>query len=602
MILQSLVKLYEALSEKGEIVGRGWCRAKVTHRIILDDSGNLIGLISVRVLQQRGKKEIEVPAVFTVPQQKKRASDISPNFLCDTVTYLLGIDNKGKPKRAASCFESSKQLHHAVLDGSDSLMAKAVLAFFDRWNPEKAKDNPIIQANWEDILSAGNMIFHLHDKDMQEDDSIKTAWMQYQSAHEINDQTVREQCLVTGKMDQPIAVLHPNIKGVQGAQSSGASLVSFNAPAYESYENDGAKGLNAPVSEYAAFAYGTALNHLLADRDHVQSVGDTTVVYWSEHAEPQCQNLIEAALNGSGGKIDDDTLKNVLHHMEAGIPADLNGIKIDPGEPFYVLGLAPNAARLSVRFFLQSTFGDVIQHLSKHQKRLQIVKPPWEKLSMIPLWRLLKQTANPHSKDKASSPLLAGAVFRSILTNSRYPEALLQNFMIRIFSDQDEYNEKGTRVADKIGFIRAAGIKACLLQNYKTRWEDEITMGINENCKEISYILGRLFSVLENIQKKANPGINTTIKDRYFNSACATPASVFPVLLKLANAHLGKLGEGSQVFFNKKIGELLSHVSMPDQGTPLPNHLNLEEQGAFVLGYYQETQVWYTKKGEESND
>ena len=127
-------------------------------------------------------------------------------------------------------------------------------------------------------------------------------------------------------------------------------------------------------------------------------------------------------------------------------------------------------------------------------------------------------------------------------------------------------------------------------------------MGINENCKEISYILGRLFSVLENIQKKANPGINTTIKDRYFNSACATPASVFPVLLKLANAHLGKLGEGSQVFFNKKIGELLSHVSMPDQGTPLPNHLNLEEQGAFVLGYYQETQVWYTKKGEESND
>lgn len=124
-------------------------------------------------------------------------------------------------------------------------------------------------------------------------------------------------------------------------------------------------------------------------------------------------------------------------------------------------------------------------------------------------------------------------------------------------------------------------------------------MAVNENCNDVSYVLGRLFSVLENIQQSANPGINSTIKDRYFNSACATPASVFPVLLKLANAHLGKLDQPIAVYFSKKLGMLMDKIVMPQRGMPFPAILTLDEQGAFILGYYQETQARYAGKKED---
>lgn len=266
-----------------------------------------------------------------------------------------------------------------------------------------------------------------------------------------------------------------------------------------------------------------------------------------------------------------------------------------------MLGLAPNAARLAVRFFLKNTFGKTVECIAAHQERMRLSGPSWEK-GMTPLWRTLKATVNPHAKDSASSPLLAGSLLRAVFTDSLYPEAMFQNIMLRIFSDQDsDSGEKGRKV-EKVSYTKAAFIKAYLLKNKKQRWEDEIFMAVNENCREISYVLGRLFSVLENIQMQANPNINTTIKERYFNSACATPASVFPTLLKLANAHLDKLKDNKSIsiFFKKKIGSLMEKITMPDEGTPLPNRLSLEEQGAFVLGYYQETQARYAGKKEEN--
>ena len=210
----------------------------------------------------------------------------------------------------------------------------------------------------------------------------------------------------------------------------------------------------------------------------------------------------------------------------------------------------------------------------------------------------MKETANSHSIDSAASPLLAGALFRSIFTDSLYPAAVFQNIMLRIFADRDEVTSKGTMIK-KINYVKAAFIKAYLLRNHKQRWEEKLTMSVNENCNEIPYVLGRLFSVLESVQSKANPGIKATIKDRYFNSACATPSSIYPILIKLSNAHLGKIEGGLQIYYSKKIQELLSKIAMPNHGTPLPNRLTLEEQGAFILGYYQETQARFTSKEEQ---
>lgn len=597
MILQSLVHLYDELSRQGKVAKEGWGIAKVSHRLVLDEAGNLIGIVSARKTVLRGKKEKEIPSEMVVPKPVIRASGVKANFLCDNSGYFLGVDDKGKPGRTKECFEAAGALHHQILDGCHSAEARAILNYFDHWNVDKAREHPLIQGNLEDILAGANFLIQVGRRDVTDIPDIRKAWEDYfkSGGEEGNEET--GQCLITGKKDEPIAVLHPKIKGVLGAQSSGANLVSFNAPAFCSYGYDGEQGKNAPVSEEAANAYGTALNFLLADRTHAKVLGDTTVVYWSEHAEEAYQDGFLGMMGDDGG-LTDKELDDVLTHVKEGEPADISGITVNPDEPFYILGLAPNAARISVRFFLRNTFGDVMKHMEAHEERMRIVHPSWEK-NRIPLWRVLKATANPHSRDSASSPLLAGSLLKSVFMDGKYPEAVFQNILRRIFSDHDEPAGGGKPAVYKVSYVKAAMVKAYLLKNCGTKWEGKIQMAVNENCNDISYVLGRLFSVLENIQQSANPGINSTIKDRYFNSACATPASVFPVLWKLANAHLGKLDQPKAVYFKKKLGMLMDKIAMPDRGTPLPHRLTLDEQGAFVLGYYQETQARYAGKKED---
>ena len=594
MILQALVHLYDELCKQGKIAEEGWGIAKVSHRIVLDEDGHLQGIVSAKKKVQRGRKEIEVPSEMIVPLPVTRSSGVKANFLCDNSSYFFGKDDKGKPIRAKQCFEAAKEKHHQILDDCESKAARSVLRFFDTWDVDKAAENPILKENWDDIATS-NFIFQVDGRDVLEDEAVRAAWNRCSESDETGTDKEQGICLVTGKENQPISILHPKIKGVQGAQSSGANLVSFNATAFCSYGYDGMQGENAPVSERAAFAYGTALNHLLADKAHAKQMGDTTVVYWSEHAIDACQDCFMSFLSDTADGMDDVTLDSIMEKMRNGLPASLEGVEISPDEPFYILGLSPNAARISVRFFLRNTFGETMAHMMAHQERLTLSGPAWES-GKIPLWKLIKAAENPNSDKSGLSPLLAGSLMRSVLQDSPYPEALFQHVMMRIFADQDKTDDKGQITSYKIGYVRAAFIKAYLLKNRVQHWEGQIQMAVNENCTSIAYVLGRLFSVLENVQEKANPGINATIKDRYFNGACATPAVVFPTLLKLSNAHLGKLEAGQAVYFNKKLGALMEKIPMPDTGVPFPARLSLEEQGAFVLGYYQETQSRYGKK------
>ena len=594
MILQALVHLYDELCKQGKIAEEGWGIAKVSHRIVLDEDGHLQGIVSAKKKVQRGRKEIEVPSEMIVPLPVTRSSGVKANFLCDNSSYFFGKDDKGKPIRAKQCFEAAKEKHHQILDDCESKAARSVLRFFDTWDVDKAAENPILKENWDDIATS-NFIFQVDGRDVLEDEAVRAAWNRCSESDETGTDKEQGICLVTGKENQPISILHPKIKGVQGAQSSGANLVSFNATAFCSYGYDGMQGENAPVSERAAFAYGTALNHLLADKAHAKQMGDTTVVYWSEHAIDACQDCFMSFLSDTADGMDDVTLDSIMEKMRNGLPASLEGVEISPDEPFYILGLSPNAARISVRFFLRNTFGEIMAHMMAHQDRLTLSGPAWES-GKIPLWKLIKAAENPNSDKSGLSPLLAGSLMWSVLQDSPYPEALFQHVMMRIFADQDKTDDKGQITSYKIGYVRAAFIKAYLLKNRVQHWEGQIQMAVNENCTSIAYVLGRLFSVLENVQEKANPGINATIKDRYFNGACATPAVVFPTLLKLSNAHLGKLEAGQAVYFNKKLGALMEKIPMPDTGVPFPARLSLEEQGAFVLGYYQETQSRYEKK------
>lgn len=593
MILQALVKYYETLLKQGKVEEPGWSAAKVSAEIQLDEEGKLLGILSLQNEVQRGRKTALTDPLLQVPEVYKRSSGVRPNFLYDGSSYFFGVDNKGNPKRSIQCFEAARTFHHQLLDGCDSPVAQGVLKFFDSWQPDKAEENPVFQQNRDAIVGASGLVFAVNGQEAQQDPEIRRRWMDYKKEGG-GENSEKGQCLVTGKVAE-IALTHPNIKGVRDSQSMGAALVSFNAKSVESFGHDGEQGMNAPVSEYAAFAYTTALNQLLRDGNSI-FCGDTTVVFWAQSAEPLYQQVYMNFLNPSGtGENKEDTVKAVLEKILQGVAADVNGITLSPDEPFYVLGLAPNAARLSVRFFWQNTFGVTLKHLQNHQKRLEIVRPAWEKDrgAYLPLWRLLKESVNPNATKKQALPLLAGSLLRSILQDSPYPEAMYRQFLLRIKAESGDA---------KISYPRAAFVKAYLLKNHQEKWGGEITMNVNENCRAVPYVLGRMFAVLEGLQQDSSE-VSATIKDRYFNAACATPGAVFPVLLKLANAHLNKLGrtnKGLAVNTQKKLGSLMEKITMPDEGNPIPGRLTLDEQGMFILGYYQETQARYTKKEEQA--
>lgn len=587
MILQALYQYYDALAARGEISPPGWCDAKVSFALDIDESGTLHGVIPLKRVPDGGKKEI--PQTMRVPEQVKKTSGVAANFLCENSSYFLGVDGKGNPARSRQCFEAAKTLHGAILSGVDSPAARGVLGFFDRWQPENAEEaHPALADYLEEIKKGANLVFSVNGQYAQQDPAIREAWQNHCAAK--SDGAVVGRCLVTGQT-APIARLHPAIKGVQGAQSSGASLVAFNATAFESYGHELAdktgQGLNAPVSESAAFAYGTVLNRLLADREHVQYIGDTAVLCWAEDAEPLCQDLFCGAMFGSAyERITQKDLWGTVKALADGAPVDLDGIPLHPENHFYVLGLAPSAARLSVRFFLQDTFGNMLKHLLEHYQRLEIVKPSYVENGALPLWRLLGETVNPNSREKKASPPMAGAVARSVLTGGMYPVSLFEQTMMRIRAEQT------------VSYGRAAIIKAFLTKNDQFHVPKEVlTVELNEQSAYLPYVLGRLFAVLERVQLDANPNIKATIKDKYFNSASSSPATVFPLLTKLSQSHLRKLNTGLRISYEKRITELEGRICQT-----LPAHMSLPEQGAFHLGYYHQVQKLYEKKVKEDAD
>lgn len=590
MILQSLVEYYEILRQKdkdGTVPQPGYSPAKVSYALELSPEGELLGVLSLRVKQQRGKKEVEVPQVLLVPEQDTRAVNIHPYFLCDNSGYLLGQDKKGKPTRTAACFAAARDLHRSVLEGTSSPAGKAVYQFFTRWDPALAEGHPLLAEYLDELTGGGSLVFTFGGRFVQEDPAVKAQWEQWRASHSESPQM---QCLVTGQ-EAPVAVLHPKIKGVRGAQSVGASLVSFNAPAYESYGRSGGQGLNAPVSEYAAFAYGTALNWLLSDWQHHCQVGDTTVVYWAADPNPQFVDLFNTMMGNIEGEEEDPDylLAELFAHVERGDPVAGD---LSLSTPFYVLGLAPNAARLSVRFFLQSDFGTMVQNIYRHYRDLAIERAPYEREYLTLYW-LLRETVNPNARDKAPSSSMAATTLRTILMGGPYPETLYESVLLRVRAEQDN-TERRTH---KITRGRAAIIKACLLRKPQgALYREVLTMSLNKEYsgKEPggqAYVLGRLFAVLEKAQLDANPGINTTIKDRYFTSACTTPAAVFPTLLMLAQHHISKARYG--YYSDQQIGDLLDKLEVDNR--PYPKHLTLEEQGLFILGYYHQVKARYEK-------
>ncbi len=610
MILQALYNYYKILcaDPDGDIAEPGYSKALVSHALNLSPDGKLVDIIPLYNLVQQGKKSIERPRRMNVPQQVKRSVNIEANVLCDNAAYVLGLTEKEAkdPDYARKRFESFRDRNIGVLSTVNSEAARAIITFLRTYDPATAQNDPIIARHRDKLLEGYNLIFYVNGKNALDDPEIRYAWEQeYASAQD----AAKMQCLVTGRTE-PIARLHRDIKGVRGAQAKGAALVSFNLDAFTSYRRE--QGKNAPVSQSVADGYVEALNYLLSDQNPNRKIylGDTTVVYWADTADRRYASAFYALLspenqpaNDEGSKITrrrdksaERTMHEVAEKIEQGKPLDLQALRegLNDSTRFYVLGLSPNASRLAVRFFLTEPFGVFAKRIMQHYSDLNIIKEYANQPDYLSPYRILAECVSPKvtQRDeelKSSWSLLGGALMRSILMDMPYPEGLYVAIMNRIRHDNDEEGR-----SRKITYIRAAFIKAHLLRKYRHQhpnpYQEALTMALNESYTHPAYVLGRLFAWLEKAQTEAiGREVNATIKDRYFTSACATPASVFPVLLRLSQHHLAKAEYGGRL--DREIQKLLNLLD----ARPFPSRLTLDEQGIFVLGYYHQRAAFYTR-------
>jgi CRISPR-associated protein Csd1 len=582
MILQALKEYYDrkAADTESSIAPIGWEWKEIPFIIVLDKKGSFLQFEDTREgegIKKRGKS-------FLVPQGVKKTSGIAANLLCDNASYVLGIVNTEglntdeKNKKLSRVPEQNKAFIDRIKNElADTPKKNAILVFLSNL------DIPVLEKTpqWEDVYRTCPAISFRFDGDYQlycQSDEVKKALI---GKIEMDDNGGL--CLLTGEKDR-ISTLHTAIKGVWGAQTSGANIVSFNLEAFRSFRKE--QGQNAPVGETAMFAYTTALNTLL-DRNSSQrmQVGDASAVFWSDR-RTQFEEDFSFFL-AEPPKDDPDAgnlrIKNLFDSIQTGGYLEDSGV-----ERFFILGLSPNAARLAIRFWLKGTVAEFAENIRKHFQDLEIVKPKGEP-AFYSLWRLLVNTAVQDKNDNIP-PNIAGDFMRAIVTGTPYPATLLQAVLRRIKSD----------TVNRVKPVRAALIKACLnrqLRAGKDYNEKEVLqVGLDTGQLSIGYHLGRLFAVLEKIQEEANPGLNATIRERYYGAACCSPVSVFPTLMRLKNHHLAKLNKGRKTNFEKLIGEIVGNFD------EFPSHLWLHEQGKFAVGYYHQRQDLFTSKKEDTSD
>lgn len=587
-VLQALAGYYDRMAERGEAEPPGYSREKISYAILLDLDGRVVDVHDLR--EMSGKKM--VPAMKAVPAATKRTRDIAPNTLWDKTAYTLGR-TASESKRTAQEHARFVADHLTMLAGTDDEGLLALRRFLEVWQPADFDQPPFVA----DMLDT-NVVFRLDGEQRFIHERPKSRALVAGRASDATGDTI---CLITGR---PAAVtrLHPTIKGVDGAQSSGAALVSFNLDAFTSYGKE--QGDNAPTSAEAAHRYGTALNRLLdraTSRNRIRIV-DTTVVFWADAAG--VGEAAAASAEGFMGMLLSETpaddasestrLHDALKLLAEGRPAAELGLCLATGTRFHILGLAPNAARLSVRFWLDDSFDAFAARLARHWQDLRIEPTPWR--NTVPaVWRLLVQTTALQEKSENVPPLLAGEVMRAILTGTRYPRSLLAAALIRLRAGDDPAS----------GW-HAAVIRACLVRDARLRLTDpamrataqEMLVSLDRDDPHPAYQLGRLFAALETAQRQALGRLNATIRDRYFGSASATPASVFPLLLRGAQNHLGKLRkEGKGSWIERDIEEIIGRL----QGG-FPRSLLLEAQGRFVIGYYHQRRTQFAGRPAESVD
>jgi CRISPR-associated protein Csd1 len=578
MILSALNQYYDRLNSGNQVKVPtfGFSEEKISYVLVLSEQGDLVDIVPNLTDEKKPK-----PKLMQVPQSFKRPGKVTkPFFLWDKTAYSLGISsskNKDSNTVFELClptFEAFRELHLSLLEHSEDKGLMALVTFLQNWQPENFGGSILTQ----DVLDA-NVVFQLDGmrQYIHESAEAKKIWGSLLQSDDVKHAT----CIITGKK-APISRLHTAIKGVAGGQSSGVSIVSFNKESFESFGKG--QGDNAPVSEQAAFAYTTALNYLLRrENDQVINLGDTSVVFWAlAEIEQKAKSAEAFFLRGFNPPMPTDenevmALGAELEKLVKGRPLLEISPDLDPKTQFFILGLAPNAARLSIRFWLQTDLGHIQQRFAEHFQDLALNPLPWRTAPSV--WRLLLQLA-PHREGQKpkidDAPAhLAGELMRAILTGQRYPRAILAQLLSRFRADGD------------ISGLRVAMVKAVLQRELRLLGKEEISMSLDESISNPAYLLGRLFAVLENIQRNAlGDKVNATITDKYYASASTVPYSIYPRLITGSKHHLSKIRKekpGLAVTLEKELGNIMGMLP-----TEFPRHFSIEHQGRFSIGYYHQ--------------
>ncbi|MBX3316153.1 MAG: type I-C CRISPR-associated protein Cas8c/Csd1 [Phycisphaeraceae bacterium] len=603
MIIPALIKYYERLEADPDqdIAPLGFSRQKISFCVTLNSDGTLEAIEDMRRSpdSEWGSGKPVARQLVVPGQAKSSGQGINPCFLWDNAAYTLGFKPEDpKPERTRACFEAFRDRHLSLRKEINDELFDAVCAFLKQWNPDSFSPDTSLT---EYLVSFGVYRVLPEQRFVHERQTIKDWWTRHYSASDgvsENDGDLIPS-LTTGRPSR-IARLHePAIKGVAGAQSSGARLVSFNEDAFESYGKS--QGMNAPVAEEDAFKYCTALSRLLDDRSRRTGIGDATVVWWSDQPEAVGE-AIAGAVFGTLPKEDEPTEAEdalILARVRAAVSRIVSGLApddlADSRTPFHVLGLSPNAARLSVRFWWDGTLAEMTRHIASHHADLRLEPvPPQEAERPFSIRRIVMETARQHgAKPDADtvSPNLAGEVARAIITGAPYPMSLLEAVIRRVRADA------------RVTHARCAIVKACITRRRRILAgpggkPEEIPVSLNKDGPA-PYQLGRLFAVLESTQLSALGDLNATIKDRYFGSASATPALVFPRLLRLHQHHVEKLPKTAEEArqAKKRTGRTMTGIvtEIVSKITKFPRHLNIEDQGLFQIGYYHQRQDMFTK-------
>jgi len=578
MILQSLHALYDRIKDDRDysVAPPGYSLQKITFKVVLRPDGTLLDIQDARRERDGGKTPRQVRVLG---ETKSSGSALNPCFLWDNTAYMLGFKPEdSKPQRTKRAFEAFRKKHLSLEQEVGSPVFSTVCRFLEQWSPETAADYTVLPevANGFGVFQIAGQSAFVH-----EDETTDSWWRRHCGDREVG--RAEGQCLLTGEWT-PIARLHPMIKGVWGGRAQ-ASLVGFNESAYESYGKE--QSYNAPVGRRAAFEYGAALNALLDGpmrSRHRMMLGDMTVAFWTDRP-----TLVEdvfagfAAYGVTDGSQDEVQDEGVRRRLEVFLDALRKGVDWS-GEPdedpertqFYILGLSPNSARLSVRLFLRGSVRQLIENLRRHYADIR-VEPQFGEGSGRPdpefpsIKVLLRQTAR---EEDHVPPLLAGPLVRAIIGGTRYPEGLYCAVVRRIRSDR------------VVNYVRACIIKGFLARNHS----EEVTMSLDTQRTDAAYRAGRLFAALEKTQADALGAVGASIRDRFYGAASATPRAIFPRLLRTYQHHLAKMEGGLKVNRERLVQEILDPV------TDFPAHLDLVGQGLFALGYYHQMRDFYRKK------